>query len=278
VLASSSFNDILPRDNGMQLKSTTVAPALRALLESFIDYAGVFPPAALTADVAIANYDSYCNSSFSWMLRSFVIGGGDLQKMPKSLDGKLAVLAEADESRAASIESKSVISAKRPVYCEVSTGNLSQLQVVKQSGSFAKIRTGGLTPEAIPSPEHVAAFISACADLRLAFKATAGLHHPIRAPHALTYEPNAPVSVMHGFLNVLMAAAFAWHGDRLIEPIISETDPQAFSFNDHAHWRDKSLSAEQIREARKQFMHSVGSCSFEEPVQELQELGLLNRP
>lgn len=255
-------------------ESTTVAPALRALLESLIDYAGVFPPAGLSLETAVCNYGDYRNGKYSWMLRSFVIGAAEMPRVPKSFDGSLAVLAEADETRAASIESKGVVSAQRPVYCEVSIDKLSDLDVVKQAGCFAKIRTGGLKPEAIPPAQNVAAFIAACAERRLPFKATAGLHHPIRAVYPLTYEPEAPQAVMHGFLNVLMASAFAWHGEQEIEPIVSEMDPSAFSFDERAHWRNKSLDAAQISDARHRFIHSIGSCSFDEPVHELQALKL----
>ncbi len=130
-------------------------------------------------------------------------------------------------------------------------------------------------PEAIPSPKDVAAFIVACAERRLPFKATAGLHHPIRAEYALTYEADAPRAVMHGFLNVLMASAFAWRGEKNIEAIIAETDASAFTFDGGAKWRDLTLSADEIKDARQNFMHSIGSCSFDEPVHELQALGLL---
>jgi hypothetical protein len=80
---------------------------------------------------------------------------------------------------------------------------------------------------------------------------------------------------MYGFINVLMAAAFAWQGERDIEPIIAEVDPKAFSFGEGANWRNKSLTNAQIKDARDHFVHSVGSCSFEEPVQDLKALGLL---
>ena len=158
------------------------------------------------------------------------------------------------------------------MYCEVPIGDLDE---VKRAGCFAKLRTGGVKPEAIPAVGDVAAFIVACAERRLPFKATAGLHHPVRAPHPLTYEADAPRAVMHGFLNVFLAAAFAWHGDRDLEPVLAETDPAAFRFDERAHWRDRSLDADQVREARQQFAHSFGSCSFEEPVRDLEALGLL---
>src|SRR5579862_9407675 len=164
----------------MQVVSTTVAPALRALLEHFIDYAGAFPPAALSVEATLANYTKYRAGDYSWMLRWLVVGFGEMQRVPASLDGSLAVIAETDETRAASLETKGIVRAKRPVYCEVRVDKLEQLDAVKQAGCFAKIRTGGLKPEAIPPPVAVAAFIGACASRRLVFKATAGLHHPIR--------------------------------------------------------------------------------------------------
>jgi hypothetical protein len=249
-----------------------MAPALRELLEHVIDYAGMFPPATLSAEGAVANYQRYRSGSHAWMLRWLVVGAADLIQVPSELDGSLSVLSDADEPRAAAIEAKRVVSAGRPAYCEVP---IRQLDEVQRAGSFTKVRTGGVKPEAIPSVADVAAFIRACADRRLPFKATAGLHHPVRAEQSLTYEPDAPRAVMHGFLNVFLAAAFVWHGQADIEPILAETDPAAFRFDERAHWRDHSLNAEQVRTARHDFAHSFGSCSFEEPVHDLQSLGFL---
>lgn len=250
----------------------TVAPALQALLGRLIDYAGNFPPAALPVDDAAANYRRYRTDRHSWMLRWLVVAAADLERIPTELHGSLCVLSDADEPRAAVIEAKRVITASRPVYCEVPVG---ELDAVQRAGCFAKLRTGGVKPEAIPSVEDVAAFIRACADRRLGFKATAGLHHPVRAVQPLTYEPAPPRAVMHGFLNVFLAAAFAWHGDRDIEPVLAETDPTAFRFDDRAHWRNRSLDAAQVHAARMDFAHAFGSCSFEEPVRDLEALGLL---
>ncbi|MFX5756968.1 hypothetical protein ABTE27_23750, partial [Acinetobacter baumannii] len=75
--------------------------------------------------------------------------------------------------------------------------------------------------------------------------------------HPLTYEPNAPQAVMHGFINVLLASCFAWHGERDLEPLIAEVDAGNFSFSETASWRNKALTVEQIHEARTQFIHSV---------------------
>jgi hypothetical protein len=250
----------------------SVAPALRALLSRAIDYAGTFPPAALPCGAAVSNFGAYRAHEHAWLLRFLVVSAADLPQVSRTFDGALSVLADADEPRAAALETKRVVNAPRAVYCEVP---IAELDAVRAAGCCAKVRTGGVTPEAIPSVTAVADFIRACADRKLAFKATAGLHHAVRAEHALTYKPDAPRAVMHGFLNVSMASALAWHGDRDLEPVLSETDAYAFRFDARAHWRDRCLSAEQVREARSQFLHAFGSCSFEEPIADLHALGLL---
>jgi hypothetical protein len=255
--------------------SDTVAPALRALLERFIDYAGLFPPASVPLDATIANYHSYQNSDHRWMLRWLVLPVSQCETVHAALRPSLSLIAEADDGHAAALETKTIVSANRPVYCEVSPDNLTMLDAVKEAGNFAKIRMGSLQPEGIPSVASVAAFINACADRKLPFKATAGLHHPVRALQALTYEDDAPRAVLHGFLNVLMAAAFAWQGRRDIEAILFEAEPAAFSFDDRAYWRDQSLSLAEIKAARHDFIHSVGTCSFDEPVADLRSLRLL---
>ncbi len=249
-----------------------VAPALRALLGGLIDYAGSFPPASLSCQRAFENYQGYGESPQNWMLGRFVITAGDLDKLPHRSSGRLAVLTETDDGRADCIESKTLIRTKKPVYVECPAGNLTEL---REASAFAKIRTGGIVPEAIPSLERVADFIVQCAELHLPFKATAGLHHPVRGRYSLTYGPGAPTAVMHGFLNVFLAAAFAWRGQREICALLAETDPAAFRFDESAHWRDWSLGAEEVSNARRSFAHSFGSCSFEEPVGSLQDLGWL---
>jgi hypothetical protein len=83
---------------------------------------------------------------------------------------------------------------------------------------------------------------------------------------------------MHGFLNVFLAAAFAragWDESRLV-PLLEETDRAAFQFSDSgANWRENSISTGELREARARFAMSFGSCSFDEPVADLQMMNLL---
>ena len=157
-----------------------------------------------------------------------------------------------------------------PTYCDAPIEQISD--------AFAKVRTGGLTPDAIPSSEQLADFLLAAAARKLPFKATAGLHHPVRSVRALTYAPDSPRATMHGFLNVFAAAAFAWHGAERIALIdlLNETDADAFGLTSKTlEWRGLHLSAEQIADARRNFAHSFGSCSFEEPIGDLRALELL---
>ena len=127
-------------------------------------------------------------------------------------------------------------------------------------------------------PSEIAEFLCAAAAGRVPFKATAGLHHPIRAEQPLTYAADSPHAIMHGFINVFVAAAFSWQGiDRsTIIGVLHECDPQSFEFfDDSLTWRGRSLGTAQIAAARRDFAHSFGSCSFEEPVGDLKALGWL---
>jgi hypothetical protein len=147
------------------------------------------------------------------------------------------------------------------------------------SSAGAKIRTGGVTPGAFPTAAQIAGFIAACDAADVPFKATAGLHHPVRAEFGLTYEPGCPRGVMHGFLNVFMAAALV-RGTGLDAPgaerVIGETDPKAFRFTDaEAAWRERTVASARLAAVREGFALSFGSCSFEEPVEDLRRLGLL---
>lgn len=143
----------------------------------------------------------------------------------------------------------------------------------------AKIRCGGVTPEAFPTSEQVAAFVLACKNAAVPFKATAGLHHPIRAEQKLTYEPDSPRGVMHGFVNLFLAAAFVRAGkvsQEFVVDLLDEQDPSAFRFGeDSASWREHEIGSADIARARETFALSIGSCSFGEPVQDLQKLGWL---
>lgn len=141
----------------------------------------------------------------------------------------------------------------------------------------AKVRCGGVTADAFPSPEDLARVIHACALADAPLKFTAGLHHPVRAEHALTYEDNAPRGVMHGFLNVFLAAGFArskMHDEVATIALLSETDADAFRVTQSGiAWRDTVLETAKIARTRESFALGYGSCSFDEPLDDLRTLG-----
>jgi hypothetical protein len=141
----------------------------------------------------------------------------------------------------------------------------------------AKLRTGGVTPDAAPSPAQVLRFMKACLAAGVAFKATAGLHHPLRAEYALTYAPDAPRGVMHGYLNVFLAAAWLAAGlpDAQVMALLEERDTSAIRFEGEVvRWRDHVLSAAELSRARERVILGFGSCSFREPLDDAQALGI----
>jgi hypothetical protein len=235
--------------------------SLRALLSNLIDYAGLYPPAALPLAEAVEKYREHLVSPESWMLNRMVLPSTALL----DANWRITLLTDAEPGRlppqVESLETKRAQKFSLPTYCEV------PIELVPP-GAFAKIRTGGLTPEAIPSAGHIADFLTQAAVRRIPFKATAGLHHPIRSRR----------THMHGFVNVFAAAAFAWHGvpRDVILGVLNERDPHAFAFGERElTWRGHTLSDTQIKAARRDFAHSFGSCSFEEPIADLRKLGWL---
>ncbi len=239
--------------------------SLHVLLENLIDYAGLFPPAALSMQDAVRNYARYRDGEYAWALGKFVVPQARVKEVPSELP--LSILG-IDEVKAVSEEE---IAAFPPgVYVEIA--DIALLDAIERHGQRAKIRTGGITPDAFPAIGNIAEFLRACKAKGVAFKATAGLHHPLRCVKPLTYEPNAPTGTMHGFLNVFLAAAMLDHA----EEILAETDPRAFAFDDgYASWRGHRVSTEELRTMRSELATSFGSCSFEEPIHDLRELGWL---
>ena len=153
----------------------------------------------------------------------------------------------------------------------------AMLDSVHLAGARAKIRLGGVTPEAFPSPDDVVAFMNSCRERAIAFKATAGLHHLIRSDYPLTYERGGPRSTMYGFLNVFLAAVAMFSGGNSHEAlaILLEDDLSAFQFDGTGiSWGGRRLASADIAHARE-FATSFGSCSFREPADELRSAGLI---
>ncbi|HQV30795.1 MAG TPA: hypothetical protein PKV71_02920 [Calditrichia bacterium] len=144
------------------------------------------------------------------------------------------------------------------------------------SGELApgfKIRCGGTTPDAYPSPAQVGAAIFYCRQEGVPLKATAGLHHPVRHQN-----PGEKVK-MHGFLNVFGAGILARAHEmslREIVEIVADEHAENFLFTERAFvWHTLRASREELSASRKSALISFGSCSFEEPCEDLRRMGIL---
>ena len=289
-------------------KVNTEMNAINSLLEGLIDYAGLYPPAALDMRSAVRNYLSYSQSAHAAVLGCFVVNLERLSELREAAGDrlrsmKLSVIAPpnadcaglsqliSDDARIEMMEFKTDrpseirdLSGSLPAgvtaYFEIPVcGDASAaLEAIAASGARAKLRMGGVTAEAFPGTQEVAGMLWALAARRIPFKATAGLHHPIRSRHALTAELDGAVGMMHGFVNLCCAAALLHFGGEAGEAqqILEEEDPFAWQVTQDAiGWRTHHWSAEQLRAVRRKFLISFGSCSFVEPMRDLEALGWL---
>lgn len=136
-----------------------------------------------------------------------------------------------------------------------------------------KLRTGGITPELFPTPEQVAFALKSCCENRIQFKATAGLHHPVR------HYNDSVLTKMHGFFNVFGAGILEYANKlslKEITEIIKDEDANSFKFTENEfRWNDITAPNEKIAKARNEFVLSFGSCSIDEPKEDLTKLNLL---
>lgn len=206
------------------------------------------------------------------------------EQMPKfnchhwsgSSDGHAII--DAVELKAATVEEIEIQDREIPKffqrYFEIPLGDNVDVLVktIARVGARAKVRTGGTDQNAFPTSRAILSFLVACERERVPFKATAGLHHPIRGSYRLTYEPNSASGTMYGFLNVFVAAALLHKGESesIVLKALEESDAAAFEFTDDAiAWRKHRVDASELRAIRSTFATSFGSCSFREPVDEL---------
>ena len=301
------------------MTARAVAPAstLHALVAGVVDYAGLFPPAALGMEEAVAGYAAYRTSPDAWMLGRFVVPAARLDELAAAAARHLAaptapwrlsvlvgddVAADAARIRAfnaaharrldvdvaelrapsmAGLEpSIAALGTELTTFVELPVAEEPRewLGAVKRAGARAKVRTGGVTAGAFPTAAQLARFIVRCAECGVPFKATAGLHHPLRGEQKLTYAPDAPSATMFGFVNVFLAGAFALMGlnEQDIAKLLDERDAAALIFgHDSVRWREHTITLDQIRHARTSFALAFGSCSFREPVDDLRHLALL---
>jgi hypothetical protein len=194
--------------------------------------------------------------------------------MVESLELRVATLADIDAAGER-------LGRDLELYCELplSADLPSLVAATKRIGARAKIRMGGIKPVDFPAPEAVLAFLTACAAERVACKGTAGLHHPVRGPAPLTYEPGSGRTTMYGYLNLILAAAVLWHHRPEAEAyeLLRLPDRTRLTIGEQeVEWAGIKVSAAEIDTTRRHFLLAIGSCSFTEPMDELAPL-LLKR-
>ena len=292
--------------------------AIRTLLAESIDYAGLFPPAGLDMGTAVENYARYSAGPWAWALGRFIVPvsqlpeleyelarvsvpgdrpwrgaallGADLETEVKLLHGfnrrhqdaravidTVEVKASSEREVGEIIE---VVPSRWQTYIELPAARdpMALLRAVRSGGRRAKVRTGGITPDAFPQTGDLLRFIRRAVEIAVPFKATAGLHHPLRATYRLTYAENSPRGNMFGFLNLMLAVAFMRAGldDTEAARVLEEGDPETIQADGTSlRWRSRRLELADLSDARRQGMVSFGSCSFTEPIEDLEALGLL---
>jgi hypothetical protein len=183
-----------------------------------------------------------------------------------------------DDVHSASLEEADRITGELPVFWEAPPERAEQTIALiashnsdKDTAKFGyKLRTGGVTADTFPTSAQIARALVTAARHQLPIKFTAGLHHPIRQFR------DEVKSKMHGFLNVLGAAVLAaenqWNADQAVT-MLEDEDPRSFSFtDDFLAWRDWKIDTERLQH-RRTFVRSFGSCSFDEPRDDLRALG-----
>ncbi len=256
---------------------------------------------------AVGNYLDYRSGKHAHALGRFIVdvnridelhdvAGNDFHNVklsvivPPTQDGtRLSALLddgvriESVETRLVSIQDLDQIGKSIPqhveTYIELPIGSVNDetLARISAGGARAKLRMGGVVAEAFPSPKAVARALAALAEHGVSFKATAGLHHPIRSRHLLTHAQGSPAGMMHGFINLVCATALIHSGGAVPEAaaLLEEQNPGAWLLTHQVlTWRSHSWTTDHLSETRKKFV-SFGSCSFEEPILDLEALGWL---
>lgn len=222
--------------------------AVETLLSGILDYAGLFPPAKLEMQTAIANYIQSQQGTDRWMVARFVLPISRLDEFSILLSTRVSqcgslsvILTGKNESELARVRSFNaqnsyagnsiaittlefapltpddiaIVLPHLPIGIEaffeipLDQNLASYLAILQRFKVGAKIRTGGVTIDAFPSRNQLVEAIIQLAEAQIPFKATAGLHHPLPAKYPLTYESNSLKHQMYGFLNLAILAALA---------------------------------------------------------------------
>jgi hypothetical protein len=285
--------------------STALRPSARAAFAALIDYAGLFPPAELPIAQALDEYEAARHGPHAWMLGRFIVPASLLRRPGSAIEGPLSVIVDGgfDSLRGVAAlgqRGRAIEALEIPLAADASAQLRSEIERAKlgglpcfveiprsehrrevlalamsalaDAGLGAKLRCGGRTADAFPNVDEVADFIAAACQARVPFKATAGLHHPVRH-----LDPSSGFT-MHGFLNILAAAALAPRfAPETLTQIVAEEDPKAFALDDASFsWKNERIDIAQLAATRRERFVSYGSCSFAEPVEDLTALGFLS--
>ncbi|MDT7857858.1 hypothetical protein RQM47_14525 [Rubrivirga sp. S365] len=319
-----------------------MSPGPRAFLADLVDYAGLFPPAALDLGPAVRNFAAYRGGADAWMLARFIVPAGRLDDLDAFADlfaaappARFSVLGHAPEEGGAeawaaaarrTLDDARAFERRHPaqVACDrfelrlpaalASDADrlaeaLGELDAAFRDGAatppraavevpflehpgtvgpaaqavadangragrpaFAlKLRCGGVTPDLVPGVEALAEALATARDGGAPFKATAGLHHPFRN------DDEAVGATMHGFVNVFGGAILARvHGLSAsdLAEVLDDADAAHWRLDDDGlGWRSLQTTPPEVADAREQFALSYGSCSFDEPREDLRALG-----
>jgi len=253
------------------------------VLDRLIDHAALFPPASMPLDEALEEDRAARASSAAALINRFVVPAAKLAELINHFVVPAAKLAELPHDTTPlsvvlsstedvglvtggaiqAVELPLAASQPRPADLLAAYRALEPLGVeiyfelvfdegwrndvpaaigaIAAVGARVKLRCGGAYT---PSAEQVALVIAACRDAGAPFKCTAGLHHAVRRGDE------------HGFLNILAATTAP---NARLEEVLEEEDAAALDLDA----ADRSLFT------------SFGSCSWREPVDDLEVLGLL---
>jgi hypothetical protein len=270
-----------------------------------VDDAAVFPPGDAPLADALAAYVERSGEWYADLVGSFVVSdtalpdvtedvpvsvvvtggagaiGGALRyadKWGKRVTGLEIALRDLDDLAgnarrvSAAVEAargEGVLDEETRVYVELpqtdaSPAWLAAADVVAEGEHRLKFRTGGLESDKFPTPEQLAGWIDAALDRETPFKCTAGLHHAIAHRDHETDFPH------HGFLNVLLATRQAFDG--------ATTAEVATLLADHYPNDLVALARTSDVAGARRWFTSFGSCSVNEPLDDLVGLGLIEHP
>jgi hypothetical protein len=276
---------------------------VNALFSAIVDYAGLFPPAQLSLETAMANYVQYQASPHAWMLGRFVLPVSRLEEFmslvptfplqPWPLSLIISRNFEADLDRVKSLRvADGAIAVQALEFPPLPPTAIAALDLPPQleaffeipldqnitpylaelhnRGASAKIRTGGITAAAFPSAAQLCEFIFACTQAQVSFKATAGLHHPLPGNYPLTYEPESAIAAMFGFLNVGLVTALVY-SQKITSAeafrLLQEKSTDHLRLTDQTiSWNQHQLNGLELTTTRQHLFRSFGSCSFTEPI------------